>query len=270
MPPMAQRDRTQERYARQLLVPEWGEAGQARLRAADVLVVGAGGSGSPLLYYLAAAGVGRIRICDGDTVEVSNLNRQILHDESRLGMNKARSAAQTLALLNADIDIVAYEEPLSPERFDDMAGGTDAICCAVDDLEATRVLGGHAARSGIPLVWGGSYYLGGFVTVVHPPETPCVECSLAGWERARARGAGAGSRLLPTAEKPGPIVGAAAGAAGSIQAMEALKVLVGDDNVRRGTMLAFQLGGADMGFRTLDMESLRRPGCATCGRNDAA
>jgi adenylyltransferase/sulfurtransferase len=246
-----------------------GEEGQGRLARSCVAVVGAGGLGSPLLYYLAAAGVGRIRVCDGDTVELSNLNRQILHDQSRLGMNKARSAASSLSSLNSEVGIEVCEGWLSEATVEDIVGGADVVCCAVDDLEATRLMGRCCVARGIPLVWGAAYDLGGFVAVMAPPGTPCVNCCLAAWAETGARALAAGtprSRLLPTGESPGPIVGAAAGAAGSIQAMEVLKLLVGFGPVLLGRGMVFQLGGPEMGFRTFDMEPLRRADCPTCGK----
>ncbi len=184
-------------------------------------------------------------------------------------MNKAASAEQTLAALNSEIRITVSEDAVSTENIESLFEAVDLVCCAVDDLEATRLLGSHASLSGIPMVWGGGYRLGGFITVIQPPDTPCVKCCLAAWEEERAKYLADPSRpgrhLLPTVERLNPCVGAAAGAVGSIQAMEAIKLLVGFGPNMKGSMLAFQLGGPEMGFRTFDLSPLKRPDCPTCG-----
>lgn len=271
--------REKKRYARNLLIDEWrGEEGQKRLRGSTVLVVGAGGSGSSLLFYLAAAGVGNLRVCDGDKVALDNLNRQIIHDERRIGVNKARSACSMLRRLNSDISVITIPKRVDIKNLSKIAAGCDLICCAADDIKTMKLLGRFSGKQGVPVIWAGGYYMGGFLTFVEPPLTPCIECYLAAREglieKLKKGSAGAAGEkvekgVLKHLQRggPNPVIGAAAGAAGAIQAMEAIKYLAGFGANLRGLMLTFQLGGAGMIFDISDINGVRRKGCDICGIN---
>lgn len=267
--------REASRYRRQMLVREWNrEEGQLKLKGSKVLVVGAGGSGSSLLYYLVAAGIGTIKICDGDKVELTNLNRQILHDETRIGKNKARSAAQTLRKLNSDIEIVVVPHHLTPDNIEEMANDCDVICCAADSHDAMRLLGHYSCTSGIPVVWAGGFYMGGFLTLVQPPQTPCIECMLSIFDnfieeykqnRVQVADREQFEVCLQEKDAPNPIVGAAAGAAGALQAFETIKYLLGFGTNLRSIMLKLELGGMYMTLNLYDINGLRRKECPSCG-----
>jgi len=264
---LSERDR--ERYKRNIIVREWrGEEGQLKLKRSKVLVAGAGGSGSALLYYLAAAGVGTIRVCDGDRVTLGNLNRQILYGDGSIGKVKAKEAKRALERLNPDIAIEAHPKHIDEGSIDSLIDGCDIVCCAVDDKKAMRLLGRKAFEKGIPLVWAGGYYMGGFLSFVNPPVTPCLECILEIIDTAeqRVRDGKLPMREDITLEVEGqnPVVGAAAGAAGAMQAMEAIKHLVGFGGSYLGVLLEFQMGGMGFEFRQVDIDHLRRKGCSIC------
>lgn len=257
-----------------MLIKEWGgEEGQLKLKNSSVLVVGAGGSGSSLLYYLAAAGVGKIKICDGDKVSLDNLNRQIIHNDKRIGMNKARSAGRTLSEFNSDIEIVVYPQYLHYDNIEKAAEGCRLICCAADerrDRMAMKVINRFSFEKKIPVAWAGGVYMGGFLSFIEPPSTPCMECFLAGSDAAvkairEGRIPKPADVVLPSGG-PNPIVGAAAGAAGAMQAMEAIKYLVGFGTNLRNVMLIFQMGGNGVVFNQYDIRGFRQANCPYCGQ----
>lgn len=261
-----------KRYSRNLLIKEWGGVkGQLKLKNSAVLVAGAGGSGSSLLYYLAAAGIGTIKICDGDKVALDNLNRQIIHNDGRIGVNKAVSARKTLADFNKDIKIVAYPRYLDEKNIKELAKDCGLICCAADerdDRAAMKAINRYSFENQVPVVWAGGFYMGGFLTFIQPPETPCIECLLARNDAAiEAIKKGimekAADDIIPE-KGPNPIVGAAAGVAGALQAMEAIKYLVGFGKNLKGNLLLFQMGDS-MNFNTHDMSAVRRADCPYCG-----
>jgi len=262
-------ERERERYGRNMIVKEWGgDEGQLALKRSTVLVVGAGGSGSSLLYYLAAAGVGTIRICDGDTVSRGNLNRQILYAEGSIGRKKAKEAARVLGRLNPDIVVKPYPEKLDGENADGLMKDAQIVCCAVDDRDAMRTIGTQAVKHRIPVTWAGGYYMGGFLTFVQPPVTPCMECMIEILNKCEAaiKSGEVPLRSDITLEVGGenPIVGAAAGTAGAMQAMETIKHLVGFGGSYLGIMVEFQMGGVGMRFNQYDIDQMRRKGCPFC------
>jgi len=260
------------RYSRNMLIGEWnGKTGQLKLKDSTVLVVGAGGSGSSLLYYLAAGGVGTIKVCDGDKVNLDNLNRQIIHDENRIGINKARSAKTTLTRFNSDIKIIAYPNYLNADNVKELAADCNIICCAADERKdrlAMKLVNRFSFENRIPVAWAGGVYMGGFVTFMEPPATPCMECFIAHSDAAiKAMQEG----LIPATEDsvlpsqgPNPIVGAAAGVAGALQAMETIKYLVGIGTNLRNKLLLFQMKSAVV-FNQYEMTKIRRPDCPYCG-----
>ena len=166
----------QERYARQIMMPELGEAGQETLKRSRVLVIGAGGLGSPAAYYLAAAGVGTIGIADGDTVELSNLQRQILHKESRLGQNKAVSAAKSLHGLNAQVHVQTYSQFMDGAHLRQVLPDYDIVIDATDQLENKFLINDVCVSAEKPFVHGGITGFSGQVMTYVPEKGPCYRC----------------------------------------------------------------------------------------------
>ena len=203
-------DQETARYGRQMLMPGWGEEAQLRIKQSRVFIAGAGGLGSPLSIYLAVAGVGDLRICDCGELELSNLNRQILHDDSRIGWNKALSAKATLERMNPDITVEALQEKITTETVDRLIGTVDLIVDCLDNFSTRHIINAYAVRNGIPIIHAGVYGMQGQITFIKAPETPCLWCISAG-----------------TAPAVFPIVGATAGVIGCLEALEALKYLSG-------------------------------------------
>lgn len=168
------------RYARHLLLPEVGRTGQGRLRTARVLVVGAGGLGSPVLLYLAAAGVGTLGILDDDTVELTNLQRQIVHGTSDVGRSKVASAADRVADTSPHVDIVRHEERLTPASAHRLLTAYDIVVDGADNFATRYAVGAAAASLGIPHVWGSVYRFDGQVSVWAPPAGSCYACVFPG------------------------------------------------------------------------------------------
>ena len=165
-----------QRYARQMIIPNWGEEAQRKLKASKVFISGAGGLGSPVSFNLAVAGIGLIRMCDFDSPELSNLNRQFLHDDSRIGMNKAESAKRTLSRLNPHVHIEAITEKIDDTNVDHLVGDSDLIMDCMDNFPTRFVLNASAVRKGIPLVHGSIWGFEARVTFLHVPETACLAC----------------------------------------------------------------------------------------------
>lgn len=210
-----------ERYARQLNMPAFGEEAQRRLRDGSVLVIGAGGLGSPAALYLAAAGIGRLGIADGDRVDLSNLQRQVLHSTSRIGQLKATSAAGVLADLNPEIEIVTVPEFVTTDNIADLIADYDFIIDATDSFTAKRLINDTCVRAAKPLSHGAIWrQFGHTMTIL--PGTPCYSC------------------LFDTdpveATARGPL-GATAGIIGTIQAAEAIKYISGTGSLLTGTLL---------------------------------
>jgi adenylyltransferase/sulfurtransferase len=232
------------RYDRQMMIEDWGEAGQSKLKSSTVFVAGAGGLGSPLSIYLAVAGVGEIRICDADRLELSNLNRQILHNDSRIGELKAVSAEQTLRELNPTIKIVTYSDYLDENNVDGIVGQPDVIVDCLDNFETRYVLNAYCIQHRIPLVHGGIWGMAGQLTFIQPPETPCLKCLFP----------------EPPPKTVFPVVGVTPGLTGCIQAMEVLKYLTGVGTTLKGTLLL--IDWEEMTFTSLSVE--RSPACPEC------
>ena len=248
---MANRDRIglseqdRERYHRHMMIAGWGEAGQERVKSARVFVAGAGGLGSPTAIYLAVAGVGRLSICDCDSPELSNLNRQILHNDSRIGMNKAQSAKLTLSELNPSIEIAAIEDRIEADNVDELVGEADIIVDCMDNFPTRYLLNECAVRRGIPFVHASVWGLEGRLTFIHSPETPCLQC------------------IFPVAppREVFPVLGAAPGVIGCLQAVETLKYLTGVGRNLKGQLLIWS--GLDASFETFPLA--RKPDCPVCG-----
>ena len=165
-----------ERYSRQILFEPFGEKGQELLKTKKVFIAGAGGLGSVVSYYLTAAGVGTIGICDFDQITLSNLNRQILHSTSRIGMDKVESAFNTLSDLNPEVSIQTLKERITEDNCNDLIEGYDLIMDCMDNMKTRHVLNRGAFKLSIPMIHGGIQGLAGQLTFLNPPKTPCLAC----------------------------------------------------------------------------------------------
>ena len=236
-----------QRYNRQMMLSGWGEETQERLKDATAFVAGSGGLGSPLTIYLAVAGVGHLKVCDFDAPELSNLNRQILHDDTRIGVNKAVSARQTLERLNPDIRVTALTDEIVADNADELVGDADVIVDCMDNFPTRFVLNEVAIRKGIPLVHASVWGLEGRLSFVQSPETPCLRC------------------IFP--ESPPsevfPVLGATPGVVGALQAVETIKYLTGVGTNLKGKLLVWD--GAEMEFLTL--KTSKDPSCPACGKS---
>ncbi len=175
--PVVWTDKQADRYSRHFVLPEVGEAGQQKIVQSSVLVIGAGGLGSPALYYLAAAGVGTLGIVDMDAVEENNLQRQIIHSTERIGMNKAESAGKTIAELNPDINLRIYKERLTPDNVDEVFAGFDVVIDATDNFSTRYLINETAYKYGIPSIYGSIYRFEGYASTFWPAKGgPCYRC----------------------------------------------------------------------------------------------
>ncbi len=243
-----------QRYSRHLLIPEVGEAGQLKLLDSRVLLIGAGGLGSPASLYLAAAGVGTLGIVDDDRVDESNLQRQIAHSTETLGEWKAESAKRTIQALNPDVKVVPYLERLTSENVERiLADGWDVIVDGADNFPTRYLVNDAAVWHDIPLVHGSIYRFEGQVTVFKPHQGPCYRC------------------LFPTPPPPelapscaeGGVLGVLPGIVGSLQASEALKLCLGIGESLSGRLLLFDALETEFSEVTLR----RDPNCPVCGEN---
>jgi molybdopterin/thiamine biosynthesis adenylyltransferase len=237
------------RYNRQELMPQIGVRGQQKLGESSVVVIGAGGVKSPLLYYLAAMGVGRLRVIDFDRVELSNLNRQILFTTADIGASKAVAASERLAALNPEIAIEAIAEKVSPENIDRLLAGYDVVVEGGDSPEGRRLVNDHCIRNGVPMVHPSAQYNYGYVLTVLPGRTACLECVF--------------PDLPPGRGGSVPVVGIAAGLAGVLGAGETLKLLLGHGQPYVDGFLTFSGFQGDFQFVAVP----RRPDCASCGEH---
>lgn len=238
------------RYARQLTLPEVGEAGQTRLRDARVLIIGAGGLGSPAALYLAAAGVGHLAIVDHDTVDRSNLHRQILHRDASVGQAKVRSAQATLTALNPAIEIEPIEARVSADTAADLVAGYDLVIDGADNFTVRYAVNDACVESSVAMIYGAVERFTGQVGVFPAGGAPCYRCLF-----AEAPPAGA----APTCSEAG-VLGAVPGLVGTIQALEALKYLIGMPETLAGRLLSLDV--RTQRWRTLNLPA--DPGCAVC------
>lgn len=246
------------RYSRHTMLGEIGEEGQLRLLDSKVLLIGAGGLGSPAAIYLAAAGVGQLGIVDYDEVDVSNLQRQILHGESDVGRPKVDSARDRIAEINPDVKVVGYREPITSDNAIEIMSGYDVVINGSDNFPTRYLVNDACQMLGIPLVDASIFMFEGQVTVYQPERAaegveagPCYRC------------------LYPDPPPPGEVpscaeagvLGVLPGIVGSIQAIEAIKLLVGIGESLIGRLL--MIDTLDMTFRTLKVN--RNPECPVCG-----
>jgi molybdopterin/thiamine biosynthesis adenylyltransferase len=240
-----------ERYSRQLVLPEWSEAAQLALRDASVLVVGAGALGSPVALYLAGAGVGRLGIVDDDAVELSNLHRQLLHFTPDLGVPKAHSAAAKLGFLNPDIVVEPYQARFEAANAAFLVEGHDLVVDCTDAFATRYAVNAACCAARVALVEGGVVGLSGLVMAIRPGETACYRCA---FPSAPALGA------VPSCAEAG-VLGPAAGVVGSLQALDALRLLAGLPGGMTDAFLQVDL--LDHAFMRVAVR--RREGCPDCG-----
>ncbi len=243
------------RYARHLALPDVGEAGQRRLMESRVLVVGAGGLGSPAALYLAAAGIGTLGIVDYDVVELSNLQRQVLHGVDRIGVPKVDSARQTLGSINPDVEIIAIKERLSAENAVELVDDHDVVVDGTDNFPTRYLLNDASLHTGTPVVHGSVFQFEGQVTVFDPYNGPCYRCLSAQPPPPE---------LAPNCAEAG-VLGVLPGVVGSLQALETIKLLLGIGDPLIGSLLVFD--GLESEFRQLTFS--RDPQCRACADPDS-
>jgi molybdopterin/thiamine biosynthesis adenylyltransferase/rhodanese-related sulfurtransferase len=244
-------ERRRDRYSRHLLLPELGEAGQLRLLKGRVLVVGAGGLGCPAALYLAAAGVGTIGVIDGDVVDFSNLQRQILHTEDRVGMAKVESAARTLAQFNSDVKVNRYNQRLTRHNIMELLESYDLLVDGSDNFATRYLINDASVWSGKPVVHGSIFRFEGHVTVFKPGDGPCYRCLYPEPPPAE---------LAPNCQEVG-VLGVLPGVVGLLEAAEAIKLLLDKGETLVGRLLLYDALSAR--FRELRVR--RDPDCRVCG-----
>jgi adenylyltransferase/sulfurtransferase len=244
------------RYSRHLIIPDVGMTGQKRLKNAKVLVIGAGGLGSPALLYLAAAGVGTLGIAEFDEVDESNLQRQVIHGQSDIGKSKAQSAKESILEVNPLVEVVLHESRLDNDNVMDVFRGYDLIVDGTDNFATRYMVNDAAYFLGIPYVWGSIYRFDGQASVFAPhsaPDAPCYRC------------------LYPEPPPPGMVPSCAEGGVlgvlcasiGSIQVNEAIKLLTGIGDPLVGKLMIYD--ALEMEYRKLKVR--KDPNCALCGEN---
>ncbi len=243
------------RYSRHILLPQIGIEGQEKIRAARALLIGAGGLGSPVALYLASAGIGKLVICDGDSVDLTNLQRQIVHTTARIGMNKAVSAEQTLAAINPEVAVTAVEKRLTEDDLTVLAEEADIVLDASDNFATRHAINRVCARLHKPLVSGAAVRFDGQVSVFDfsKPGSPCYHCLFP--EHAEQE-----DERCATLGVFAPLVGVI----GSVQAAEALKLLSGAGEPLAGRLLL--LDGLRMEWRSIRL--VKDPACPVCGKGN--
>jgi molybdopterin/thiamine biosynthesis adenylyltransferase/rhodanese-related sulfurtransferase len=239
------------RYQRHLLLPEVGDIGQLKLLNSKVLLLGAGGLGSPAALYLAAAGVGTIGIIDMDVVDASNLQRQILHNLDRIGERKVDSAKKTLTAMNPDVNVVTYDVRLGADNVLEIISGYDLIVDGTDNFPTRYLVNDASLIARVPVVHGSIFRFEGQVTVFDPYNGPCYRCMIPEPPPPE---------LAPSCAEAG-VLGVLPGIVGSIQALEAIKMLLGLGDPLVGRLLSFD--ALEESFRTFKVR--RDPACPACG-----
>ena len=239
------------RYSRQILLQQVDIEGQLRLKNSRVLIVGLGGLGSPVALYLAAAGVGELHLADFDTVDLTNLQRQIIHDSASVGHTKVDSALQRLAAINPEIKLIAHRAALDTDSLADAVAAVDLVLDCSDNFSTREAVNRACVAGAKPLVSGAAIRLEGQLSVFDPrqPASPCYHCLY-----------GHGSEAELTCSEAG-VIGPLVGLVGSLQALEALKLLAGFGEPLVGRLLLIDA----LGTRFRELRVKRDPGCSVCG-----
>ncbi|WAW11162.1 HesA/MoeB/ThiF family protein [Oxalobacter vibrioformis] len=248
--------RQSERYSRHILLKELGMDGQEKILAAHALVIGAGGLGSPACYYLASAGIGKITLVDDDTVDLSNLQRQILHTTDRIGQPKAVSGKTTLSKINPDIDIIALNERPDEFRLHELAESASVVLDCTDNFASRHIINRVCVASRRPLVSGAALQFDGQVSVydMRANDAPCYSCLFSADQPFEDRKAAQFGVFAPVV-----------GIIGTIQAAEALKLVAGIGKSLAGSLLI--LDGLTMSWTRIQLD--RNPDCPVCGKHQA-
>jgi molybdopterin/thiamine biosynthesis adenylyltransferase len=236
------------RYSRQMMLRGFGEEGQRRLKKSRVAVAGIGGLGSPASLYLAAAGVGYIRLIDFDIVDISNLNRQVAHWSTDLGRPKVESAAMKLTQLNPDITADAVNEKITGETVGQLLEGIDIVIDGQDNLPTRLLINSECVSRGIPYVFAAVHGFEGYLTTIMPGKGPCLRC------------------IYPSEALPDgviPVIGPTPGVMGCLEATEAIKLIVGIGTPTVGRLVVYD--GERMSFQQINIK--QNPKCPTCGKS---
>jgi molybdopterin/thiamine biosynthesis adenylyltransferase len=241
------------RYSRHIILPEVGGKGQTKIANAKVFIVGAGGLGCPVGYYLTAAGVGTIALIDNDTVEMSNLQRQIAHNVNTIGMPKVESAKKTFEALNPDVNVVAIQKRMSKDDIIDLIKDYDIVVDGSDNFPTRYLVNDACFMAGKPLVSGAILRFEGQVTTILPGDGPCYRCL---FEEPPPPG------LVPSCQEAG-VLGVLPGVIGGLQATEVLKLILGKGDVLKGELLIYN--ALKTTFRKVKVP--KNPSCPLCGGN---
>ncbi len=239
-----------ERYSRHIMLPEVGGVGQIKMLEAKVLLIGAGGLGSPAAYYLAAAGIGNLGIVDFDVVDMSNLQRQIIHSTERIGMLKTESAKKTIEALNPDVKVTLYNEKLTSENILRIFEDYDYILDGTDNFPTRYLINDACVMTGKTNIHGSIFRFEGQATVFKPKEGPCYRCL---YPEPPPPG------LVPNCQEGG-VLGVLAGVIGNLQVVETLKLILGQGNTLVGTLLIYD--ALNTQFRRLNLK--RDKNCPVC------
>jgi molybdopterin/thiamine biosynthesis adenylyltransferase len=233
-----------DRYGRQIMLPQIGEEGQERLKRAKVFIAGAGGLGSPVSIYLTAAGVGHLRLVDHDTVDITNLNRQVAHWTGDVGRRKVESAREKLSKLNPNVTVETLNTTISDKNVSELVSGFDLIVDAMDNLPTRYLLNRTAIEHGVPFIHGAVNGFEGRAMTVIPGKTACLKCIYRG----------------PVPESKFPVIGVTPGVIACIQATEVIKYLVGIGDLLGNRLLAYD--GLNLKFTEFKVQ--RNPECEHC------
>lgn len=242
-----------QRYSRHIILPEVGGKGQKKILNAKVFIVGAGGLGCPVGYYLAAAGVGTIGMIDNDTVELSNLQRQIAHNTKKLGVHKVDSAKETFEALNPDVKVIGIKDRISKDNIMDLIKEYDIVVDGSDNFPTRYLVNDACVMLKKPLVSGAILRFEGQVTTILPGEGHCYRCL---FEEMPPPG------LVPSCQEAG-VIGAITGVIGSLQAIEVIKLILGKGDILKNTLLIYDALKAN--FRRVKVP--RNPNCPVCSDN---
>ncbi|MDH4229616.1 MAG: molybdopterin-synthase adenylyltransferase MoeB [Nitrospirota bacterium] len=240
-----------QRYSRHIILPEVGGLGQIKIRQASCFIVGAGGLGAPAAMYLAAAGIGKLGIIDDDNVDLSNLQRQVIHHTRDVGTHKAESAKAKINAMNPDVEVVIHRDRLKAHNARELVAGYDYILDGTDNFATKFLINDLSVFTGIPMVHGGILRFSGQAMVVIPGQSACYRCV---FHEAPPEG------IVPTCQEAG-VLGVLAGVIGTIQATEVLKMVLGIGTVLKNRLLTYQ--ALESEFREVRVK--KNPKCPVCG-----